>query len=224
MAGRLRRLLATVPFGRVELGQLPELAMRPSDPTDGRSLSPAAAMTRRLLASCLATGEAGPCHVLGPGRLVCDGTLPFPCRMDPLPEAADWRGLEPDCDWLVIGDGLAALDDPQAALARIAQALASLPTTRILMVLPGTAMLPDDEPPFPRRWLFSAVSGKAMAEAAFGDRVRMLVSLGNALTASAPSCSVSRPIDSGPTSWRGTIRSTRWSWPSPRLPEAGGRR
>ncbi|MEZ5864924.1 MAG: hypothetical protein R3D25_13005 [Geminicoccaceae bacterium] len=142
-------------------------------------------MTRRLLARCLGSGEGGTCHVLGPGRLVCEGSLPFPCRMDPLPGATDWRGLEPGCRWLVIGDGLASLDDPQAALARIARGLASLPATRILMVLPGTAMLPDDEPPFPRRWLFSAVSGKAMAGAAFGDRIRLLASLGNALTASA---------------------------------------
>jgi len=185
MPGRLRRLLATAPFGRVQLGQLPELAIRPGSAIDGHSLSPAAAMTRQLLASCLNTGEAGICHVLGPGRLVGEDSLPFPCRMDPLPGATDWPGPEPDCQWLVIGDGLASLDDPQAALARIAQTIASLPTTRVLMVLPGTAMLPDDEPPCPRRWLFSAVSGNAMARAAFGDRIRLLASLGNALTASA---------------------------------------
>lgn len=185
MPGRLRRLLATIPFGRVQLGQLPDLAMRPASPIDGHPLSPAAAMTRRLLASCLHSCEAGTCHVLWPGRLVSEESLPFPCRMEPLPESTDWRGPKPDCKWLVIGDGLASLNDPQAALVRIAQAFASLPTTRILMVLPGTAMLPDDEAPFPRRWLFSAVSGNAMARAAFGDKVHPLASLGNALTASA---------------------------------------
>jgi hypothetical protein len=89
-----------------------------------------------------------------------------------------------DLDWLVVGDGLAAEDDPPALLARLATQLKARPGSRMLAVLPGTALLPDDDLPCPRRWLFSRASGEAIARAALDDRAISVMTFGNVLAAS----------------------------------------
>jgi hypothetical protein len=184
MAGRIRRLLRTVPVGRVDLGDLPRLAAG-DRVASGGGLRPAAALARGLLAERLAGVAPARCAVFGPGRLVSAATMPFACRLEPLP-AEDAPVLEPgELDWLVVGDALAALDDPPAALGRIAAAASGPRAPRLLVVLPGTALLPDDEPPCPRRWLFSPVSGAALARRVFADRAAPVTALGNVLAAAS---------------------------------------
>lgn len=185
MAGRLRRLLWTVRRGRADLGDLPDLAARPVQPLGEATLSPAQAMARSLLTRCLAGSQPERCRVLGPGRLVAEATLPLACRVDPLPNDEASADRDRKLDWVVIGDGLASLADPAAALARAARWLQYHPTQKVLLVLPGTALLPDDLPPHPRRWLFGPVGGKALAETAFGNHLEPLACLGNVLAASA---------------------------------------
>ena len=56
---------------------------------------------------------------------------------------------------------------------------------RFVVLLPGTALLPDDTPPCPRRWLFSPVSGERLATAAFGNLPTDVATVGNVLIASS---------------------------------------
>lgn len=176
-------MLQTVPRGGVDLGTIADLAARAPAP-DAATLTPSAAIARNLLATRLATADPSHCRVLGPGRLVSAETLPFACRMDAL-DGADVAAIAREgLDWLVVGDALAADDDPPAVLAEIARSLAQERAPRLLVVLPGIALLPDDGPQCPRRWLFSSVSGRAMARAALADRPASVITLGNVLAAS----------------------------------------
>jgi hypothetical protein len=185
MPGRIRRLLRTLPIGRVDLGDVPTLAAAPIVAVGGEGLSPSAALARGLLAEQLAAVTPSRCCVLGPGRLVRTETLPFACRMVAL-TATDDVSLNPvELDCLVVGDALAALDDPPAVLRRVVAAAADRPGLRLLVVLPGTALLPDDEAPCPRRWLFSAVSGAAMAREVLGERAGSVIVRGNVIAASS---------------------------------------
>jgi hypothetical protein len=184
MSGRIRRLLRTVPMGAVDLGQVPALAAAGETPVvDG--LSPARWLTQRLLAERLAGLPPERCRVVGPGRLVADDTLPFAVAQQPLPAgnggAAEGFG---DLDCLVVGDALAAEDDPPAWLGRLVAGLGP-GTQRLLVVLPGTALMPDDAASCPRRWLFSDASGVVMARQVFGERPATVRTFGNALAASS---------------------------------------
>jgi len=108
MAGRIRRLLRNRPTGRVDLAAVPALAAAAGAPGGKAGLSPSAALARRLLAEQLAGLAAERCRVLGPGRLVTAETLPFVCRMEPLP-ADDATLADPaELDCLLVGDALAA--------------------------------------------------------------------------------------------------------------------
>ena len=190
MAGRIRRLLRTVPLGGVDLGEMPVLAAAArlstvEDTVGTAGLSPSAALAQALLAERLRGVDPARCAVLGPGRLVGPATVPFACRMEPLP-AADTGSLRlGELDWLVVGDALAAHDAPRAALGRIVAAASAQAVRHLLVVLPGSALLPDDEPPCPRRWLFSDVSGAALAREFLADRAGPVTVLGNVLAASA---------------------------------------
>jgi hypothetical protein len=182
MAGRLRRLLRTVPRGRVDLGQVATLAAQARRP-GAEMLTPSAALVRNLLAERLEVADPQRCCVVGPGRLVSRATLPFDCRMRALRDIDHDAGA--DLDWLVVGDALAAEDDPPASLSRLADHLKTWPQLRMLVVLPGTALLPDDEQPCPRRWLFSRVSGETMARTVLAGRALTVSTLGSVLAASA---------------------------------------
>lgn len=182
MAGRLRRLLRTVPRGSVDLGQLATLAARARRPGD-EVLTPSAALARNLLAERLEGADPQRCCVVGPGRLVSEATLPFECRTTALADVD--REAGGDLDWLIVGDALAAEDDPPAFLARLANRFERSPELRMLAILPGTALLPDDDQPCPRRWLFSRVSGETMARTALEGRPLTVSTLGNVLAASA---------------------------------------
>jgi len=190
MSGRIRRLLRTVPKGAVDVGIVPALAAAPiaaaSDMAPRRRLSPARWLARRLLADRLAGVPPQHCRVLGTGRLVDVDTLPFDVRTEALP-AADNHALETaGLHILVIGDALGALDHPPAALRRL---LAGITVgqngLRVLIVLPGTALLPDDDIPCPRRWLFSEASGRAMAGQLPDVSSVTVTTSGNVLAASA---------------------------------------
>jgi hypothetical protein len=183
MAGRLRRLLGTVPRGRVDLGQVPALAAR-GTANDARAAPPSAALARDLLAMHLGNADPARCRVLGPGRLVSAETLPFACRMDALDDPAAATIGEPGLDWLVVGDALAAEDDPPATLARVARNLPARSAPRLLVVLPGTALLPDDDAPCPRRWLFGGPAGAWLAVTSLGGRPAAVLTRGNVLCAS----------------------------------------
>lgn len=185
MPGRIRRLLRTLPIGRVDLGDVPTLAASPIAAVVGEGLSPSAALARGLLATQLADVAPARCCVLGPGRLVRTETLPFACRMAALPITDEVPLTSAELDWLVVGDALAAEDDPQSVLRRVVAATAGRPGLRLLVVLPGTALLPDDEAPCPRRWLFSAVSGAAMAREVLGLRAGPVIVRGNVIAASS---------------------------------------
>jgi len=183
MAGRIRRLLRNRPTGRVDLAAVPALAAAAGAPGGKAGLSPSAALARRLLAEQLAGLAAERCRVLGPGRLVTAETLPFVCRMEPLP-ADDATLADPaELDCLLVGDALAAADDPLSMLRRIVTAPLAGAARRLLVVLPGTALLPDDAAPCPRRWLFSGVSGAATASRVLGERAGSVMVLGNVLAA-----------------------------------------
>ena len=183
MAGRLRRLLQTVPRGGIDLGKVAELAARaPGSASDG--MTPSAALARALLATHLAAVDPLRCRVLGPGRLISAETLPFACRIDALDDPAMATITEAMLDWLVVGDALAAEADPPAALARLASHLPARSAPRLLIVLPGTALLPDDEAPCPRRWLFGQPSGERIAGAALPGRAASVITRGNVLAAS----------------------------------------
>jgi hypothetical protein len=182
MAGRLRRLLETVPRGRVDLGEVAALAARPPGPS-ALTLTPSAALARELLATRLASTDPARCRVLGPGRLVSAATLPFACRMDALDADGVAASADAELDWLVVGDALAAEDDPPATLARVARRLPDPAAPRLLVVLPGTALLPDDAAACPRRWLFGRVSGERMAATALAGRTASVTSRGNVLAA-----------------------------------------
>jgi hypothetical protein len=185
MSGRIRRLLRTVPKGAVDLGQVPALAAAREVPASG-GLSPACWLAQRLLAGRLAGLSPGRCRVVGPGRLVADETLPFTVAQQPLPtgDGAGARAFGDDLDCLVVGDALAAEDDPPALLGRLVAGLGS-GTQRLLVVLPGTALMPDDAASCPRRWLFSEASGIAMARQVLGERPAIVRTFGNALAASS---------------------------------------
>lgn len=180
MSGRIRRLLRTVPKGCADLGELPGLAalQRP-----GPTLSPARWVARRLLAERLRAVDPRRCRVLGPGRLVDATTMPFACPMAPL-DAAEEMATVADMRWLVIGDALAAESDPPGVLSRLAGCFAGTGPPDILVLLPGTALLPDDSTSCPRRWLFSRASAAGMAAEAFGDVAADVTTAGNALVAS----------------------------------------
>lgn len=182
MAGRLKRLLRTLPRGGVDLGQVATLAAQAHRP-GAEVLTPSAALARNLLAERLEGADPRRCCVVGPGRLVSKATLPFDCRMAALTDLDREAGA--DLDWLVVGDALAAEDDPPAFLARLARHFGALPGLRMLAILPGTALLPDDDQPCPRRWLFSRVSGEAMARTALEGRGLTVSTVGNVLAASA---------------------------------------
>jgi hypothetical protein len=55
---------------------------------------------------------------------------------------------------------------------------------RLVVVLPGTALLPDDDAPCPRRWLFSRASAEAMARQVLGEGPHEITTRGNVLAAS----------------------------------------
>jgi hypothetical protein len=184
MAGRIRRLLRTRPIGGVDLGDVATLAAAPLAAVGGEGLSPSAALARQLLAAQLADVPPARCCVLGPGRLVRTDTLPFACAVAMLPVTDDVPLSLDELDWVVVGDALAAEDDPPAVLRRVVAA-AGRPGLRLLVVLPGTALLPDDEAPCPRRWLFSAVSGAAMAREVLGARAGPVIVRGNVIAASS---------------------------------------
>ena len=185
MAGRIRRLLRTLPIGGVDLGDVATLAAAPLAAVGGEGLSPSAALARELLAAQLADVPPARCCVLGPGRLVRTDTLPFACRVAALPVTDDVPLNLAELDWVVVGDALAAEDDPPAVLRRVVAAAAGRPGLRLLVVLPGTALLPDDEAPCPRRWLFSAASGAAMARDVLGGRAGPVIVRGNVIAASS---------------------------------------
>ena len=185
MPGRIRRLLRTLPIGRVDLGDVPTLAAAPIAALGDGGLAPSAALARGLLAEQLAAVAPARCCVLGPGRLVRADTLPFACRMEALPVTDEAPLNLAELDWLVVGDALAAEDDPPAVLRRVVAAAAGRPGLRLLVLLPGTALLPDDEAPCPRRWLFSAVSGAAMAREVLGERAGAVIVRGNVIAASS---------------------------------------
>jgi hypothetical protein len=183
MPGRLRRLLQTVPRGAVDLGKVGELAAQaPGSAADG--MTPSTALARALLATQLVATDPSRCRVLGPGRLVSAETLPFACRIGALDDPAMATITEAVLDWLVVGDALAAEADPPGALARLASHLPARSAPRLLVVLPGTALLPDDEAPCPRRWLFGQPCGERMAEAALPGRAASVITRGNVLAAS----------------------------------------
>ncbi len=190
MSGRIRRLLRTVPKGGVDLGRVPELATQALDATDDRApLSPSGRQAQMLLAERLAGVAAERCLVLGPGRLVNAATLPFACRSRPLREALraesdKGRHDLGDLDCLVVGDALASEDDPPATLAGLLAGLAPATAVRLIVVLPGTALLPDDLPDSPRRWLFSQASGESLARQALAGQAVTVTTRGNVLAAS----------------------------------------
>ena len=187
MAGRIRRLLRTLPVGGVDLGAMPALAAAEAGANrsgDGVGLLPSAALAKGLLAERLRGVAPARCAVLGPGRLVSAATLPFACRLEPLPPSDAAVPALAGLDWLVVGDALAAEDDPPAVLRRLVAAL-DQSASRLLVVLPGTALLPDDEPPCPRRWLFSEVSGAALAREVLAERAGPVTVLGNVLAAAS---------------------------------------
>jgi hypothetical protein len=68
-------------------------------------------------------------------------------------------------------------------LAAIASRLPAEGAPRLLVILPGIALLPDDESHCPRRWLFSPVSAEAMARQVLAGRSASVVSFGNVLAA-----------------------------------------
>lgn len=185
MAGLIRRLLRNRPTGAVDLGEVGAIAAAAGSAPGDTGASPAAALARRWLAGELAGLAPARCRVLGPGRLVASDTLPFACRMEPLAaeEAVAAAAAELDC--LVIGDALAATDDPLTMLRQVVNGPVAAAARRLLVVLPGTALLPDDAAPCPRRWLFSSVSGAAMASRVLGDRAGPVVVLGNVLAAAS---------------------------------------
>lgn len=184
MSGRIRRLLRTVPRGGVALGDVAKLAATAS-PQGGGGLSPAQSLAGRLLAERLAGVAPDQCMVIGPGRLVAAATLPFACHMVPLAKG-DGSPVDRDArHWLVVGDALAGLDDPPASLERLVQGLGPKSNLRLIVVLPGTALLPDDLEPCPRRWLFSRASATAMASQVLGASRTSVVTLGNVLAASS---------------------------------------
>jgi hypothetical protein len=181
MSGRIRRLLRTVPTGRVDLGEVPRLA---ATPITSPLLSPARHGARSLLAERLRGVDPKRCRVVGPGRLVDATTMPFACPTGPLAAAEGAIGATPP-SWLVVGDALAAEPDPTAALSRLAAFFTAVERPRFVVLLPGTALLPDDTPPCPRRWLFSRVSGERLAAAAFGNLPTDVATVGNVLIASS---------------------------------------
>jgi hypothetical protein len=183
MAGRIRRLLRNRPIGRVRLAEIPTLAVADGVSAGASGLSPSAALARQLLAEELSGLAADACRVIGPGRLVNAETLPFACPIEPLPSAAAVLSATGALDGLVVGDALAAEDDPVSTLERIVTAPAAAAARRLLVVLPGTALLPDDAAPCPRRWLFSRVSGEAMAARVLGERTGRVAVRGNVLAA-----------------------------------------
>lgn len=188
MSGRIRRLLRTVPKGRVDLGRMPELAAKAPAATLGATpLAPSQRLAQLLLAERLAGVTAERCLVLGAGRLVNAASLPFACRTAPLPSAdGDDERLDlGDLDCLIVGDALAGVDDPPRTLAALLAGLAPSSPTRLLVVLPGTALLPDDLADCPRRWLFSRASGEALADAVLDARAATVTTRGNALAASS---------------------------------------
>ena len=188
MAGRIRRLLRTLPVGGVDLGAMPALAAAEAGASRsgaGVALLPSAALAQTLLAERLRGVAPARCAVLGPGRLVSAATLPFACRLEPLPPSDAAVPALAGLDWLVVGDALAAEDDPPAVLRRLLLATLGPSAPRLLVVLPGTALLPDDEPPCPRRWLFSEVSGAALAREVLAERAGPVTVLGNVLAAAS---------------------------------------
>lgn len=187
MSGRIRRLLRTVPKGRVDLGRVPELAkMAPGVPDAGTPLSPSGRLAQMLLAERLAGVTAERCLVLGPGRLVNAATLPFACRTSPLRDVlrAETDKERFDVDCLVVGDALASEDDPPAVLAGLLAGLAPATALRLLVVLPGTALVPDDLADSPRRWLFSRASGEGLARQVLAGHGATVATRGNVLAAS----------------------------------------
>jgi len=191
MSGRIRRLLRTVPMGGVDLGRVPELAMQAQDvPDEGAPLSPSGRLAQMLLAERLAGVAAERCLVLGPGRLVNAVTLPFACRSRPLREVLRAESDKErhdfgDLDCLVVGDALASEDDPPATLAGLLAGLAPAAAVRLIVVLPGTALLPDDLTDCPRRWLFSQASGESLARQALAGQAATVATRGNVLAASS---------------------------------------
>ena len=181
VSGRIRRLLRTVPKGRVDLGEVPQLV---ASATPCSTLSPVRWVARGLLAERLRRVDPTRCRVLGPGRLVDAATMPFHCPMAPL-GAADGVASAVGLSWLVIGDALAAESDPPGVLSRLTACFAETGLPAILVLLPGTALLPDDRPSCPRRWLFSRASAARMAMEAFGGIAADVTTAGNALVASS---------------------------------------
>lgn len=190
MSGRIRRLLRTVPKGAVDLGVVPALAAAPiaaaSDMAPHRHVSPARWLARRLLADRLAGVPPQHCRVLGAGRLVDADTLPFDVRIEALPAGENQALQTAGLHVLMIGDALAALDHPTVVLGRLLAGITVGPNgLRVLIVLPGTALLPDDDLPCPRRWLFSEASGMAMAVQLPDVSSVTVATSGNVLAASA---------------------------------------
>ena len=179
MSGRIRRLLRTVPKGRIDLGELPGPAAASCS-----ALSPARWLAKRMLAERLRGVDPAHCWVLGPGRLVDATTMPLDCATYPLSEADGLIGSAA-LSWIVVGDALAAQSDPPAVLGRLAELYAGGKPLRFLGLLPGTATLPDNVPPSPRRWLFSRASAARMAAEAFGGIAADVHTAGNALVASS---------------------------------------
>jgi hypothetical protein len=150
-------------------------------------LSPSRRLAQLLLAERLAGAAAERCLVLGAGRLVNAASLPFACRTAPLPSADgnDERLDQGDLDCLIVGDALAAVDDPPRTLAALLKGLAPGTPTRLLVVLPGTALLPDDLADCPRRWLFSRASGESFAREVLEGSAATVATRGNVLAASS---------------------------------------
>lgn len=121
--------------------------------------------------------------MLGAGRLVDAASLPFACRTAPLP-SADGRLDLGDLECLIVGDALAGVDDPPRTLAALLKGLAPGTPTRLLVVLPGAALLPDDLADCPRRWLFSGASGESLAREVLAGREVTVATRGNVLAAS----------------------------------------
>ena len=175
-------------MGRADLGRMPELASKGSAATSGATpLAPSHRLAQLLLAERLAGVAAERCLVLGAGRLVDAASLPFACRTAPLPSADgnDERLDLGDLDCLVVGDALAGVDDPPRTLAALLAGLAPGTATRLLVVLPGTALLPDDLADCPRRWLFSRASGERLAGELLAGRAVTVTTRGNVLAASS---------------------------------------
>lgn len=176
MSGRLRRLLQSVPVGDVRHGHIREQVFGPADP-----LVPTVA--RRLVERFLERqfADTGPVRA----QLAAAGRLMDQALIDATLSTAPAAESDPRHPWLIVGDALASAHDPVSTLETHLRHAGKDASSNLLVIFPGTALAPDDMEPAPRRWLFSPVSARRLAEQVCPSRRIAVGSLGNALTATA---------------------------------------